>query len=172
MKLALQKRGRKLAGTHGNFGSLTMNIASARTTTHVATIDRGRLLVADKFFQTSPQVEVENAAGVGEDLDKGKSDPQCLRLVEYVDADRVRQPLTMRLWQPGDRFQPLGMQHHRLLSDFLKDCKLNEFEKRCVGVLTDADGHIVWVVGLRIDHRFRITSGTRQVLRLSASFEK
>jgi tRNA(Ile)-lysidine synthase len=141
-------------------------------TTHVATIDRGRLLVADKFFQTRPQVEVENAAGVGEDLDKGESDPQCLRLVEYVDADRVRQPLTMRHWQPGDRFQPLGMQHHRLLSDFLKDCKLNEFEKRCVGVLTDADGHIVWVVGLRIDHRFRITSGTRQVLRLSASFEK
>ncbi len=141
-------------------------------TTHVATIDRGRLLVADKFFQTRPHVEVENAAGVGEDLDKGKSDPQCLRLVEYVDADRVRQPLTMRHWQPGDRFQPLGMQHHRLLSDFLKDCKLNEFEKRCVGVLTDADGHIVWVVGLRIDHRFRITSGTRQVLRLSASFEK
>ena len=61
------------------------------------------------------------------------------------------------------------MEHQRRLSDFLKDGKLNLFEKRCVGVLTDADGRIVWVVGLRLDHRVRVSPSTQRVLRLSAT---
>ena len=57
------------------------------------------------------------------------------------------------------------MHHQRLVSDFLKDLKLNPIEKQRVCVLTDNNDHILWVVGLRIDHRYRITPSTKQALK-------
>lgn len=135
--------------------------------THAAAFDRGRLILTENNLHTLPEVTSE----CGEwKTEMGKrNENETLRLVEYIDADTVRLPLSVRHWQPGDRFQPLGMEHQRRLSDFLKDGKLNLFEKRCVGVLTDADGRIVWVVGLRLDHRVRVSPSTQRVLRLSAT---
>lgn len=132
--------------------------------THEAVVDRDRLLVVRRKDPVPPQVEVRTLPhGELPSLGRGRAP----RAVEHVDADLVRQPLTLRQWRDGDRFMPLGMEHLRLVSDFLKDCKLNAVEKRHVHVLVDPDDRIVWVVGLRIDHRYRITSATRSVLRLS-----
>lgn len=129
--------------------------------THEAVVDRGRLVVALRREPQVPQVAIATVtptvtllAGAG---------PTC----EYVDADHVSQPLVVRPWQRGDRFCPLGMTQQRLVSDFLKDCKLNLVEKKQVHLLVDADGRIVWVIGLRLDNRFRVTDTTRRVLRLS-----
>ena len=136
--------------------------------THMALLDRDRLLLAEYFFlPPAPTVEVTPVAC---DALPDRLDAACKEtLVEHIDADLVRQPLTVRHWRPGDRFYPLGMSHQRSLSDFLKDCKINRFEKYCIHVLVDADDRIVWVVGLRLDNRFRITPATRHVLRLSSS---
>ena len=135
--------------------------------THMALLDRDRLLLAEYFF-LPPAPTVEVAPVAGDALPDHLEVAHKGNLVEYVDADLVRQPLIVRHWRPGDRFYPLGMSHQRSLSDFLKDCKINRFEKYCVHVLVDADDRIVWVVGLRLDNRFRITSATRSALRLSA----
>ena len=86
-----------------------------------------------------------------------------------VDADLLRQPLTLRPWRAGDRFCPFGMKQSRLVSDFLKDSKLNLIEKRHVYALLDAEGRIVWLVGLRADNRFRVTAATRRTLRLTCA---
>lgn len=84
-----------------------------------------------------------------------------------VDADRVRFPLTLRPISQGDRFVPLGMSEgSRLVSDFLTDLKLSVFDKRRQLALTDATGAIVWLVGRRPDHRFRITGASRRMLRV------
>ena len=76
-----------------------------------------------------------------------------------LDASLVRFPLTLRRTQEGDRFVPLGMQGSQLVSDFLTNLKRNRFEKRDQMVLVDAADEIVWVVGLRINDRFKIING-------------
>ena len=87
--------------------------------------------------------------------------------VATLDASVVRFPLTLRTVEPGDSFQPFGMEGHKLVSDYLTDCKLNLLAKRRQRVLVDATGAIIWLVGLRTDHRYRVTSSTRMILRVS-----
>ncbi len=86
-----------------------------------------------------------------------------------IDAAKVLFPLTIRPMQRGDRFVPYGMTGSRLLSDYLTDCRLSLFDKQRQAVLTDAQGRIIWVVGRRIDHRFRITALTRRALLVARS---
>lgn len=85
-----------------------------------------------------------------------------------LDADRVAGPLTIRMWLPGDRFQPLGMSGTKKLQDLFVDAKVPRPAREAAMVVLSA-GSIVWVVGHRIDHRFRVREATRRVLRLSAS---
>jgi tRNA(Ile)-lysidine synthase len=73
--------------------------------------------------------------------------------IECVDFEKVTKPLTIRKWQPGDRFYPLGMNGSKKVSDFLTDLKISSFEKQNQLVLEDKKG-IIWVVGLRIDKRY------------------
>jgi tRNA(Ile)-lysidine synthase len=80
-----------------------------------------------------------------------------------LDSDKLVFPLRWRLWKPGDSFYPLGMEHKKKLSDFLIDKKVSLTEKQYVSVL-ESDGQIVWVVGHRIDNRFRLTSATSSVI--------
>ncbi|MGB3848611.1 MAG: tRNA lysidine(34) synthetase TilS [Tunicatimonas sp.] len=87
------------------------------------------------------------------------------RHVAALDADRIHFPLQLRLWRPGDRFCPLGMEHHKKLSDFLIDQKVPRHQKATVYVLTSAED-IVWVVGWRIDQRYRVTDQTQKVYEI------
>lgn len=86
--------------------------------------------------------------------------------IATLDAATVRFPLTLRTVESGDSFQPFGMEGQKLVSDFLTDRKINLLAKRRQRVVVDASGAIVWLVGLRTDHRFRVTSQTSSILRL------
>ena len=83
--------------------------------------------------------------------------------VAQLDFDKIRFPMTLRHWRHGDRFHPLGMNGSKLLSDFFVDQKFTEWQKRNVFLLVSADGEILWVVGQRIDNRFRVTNTTKTV---------
>ena len=85
--------------------------------------------------------------------------------VAQLDFDKTRFPLTLRHWRYGDRFYPLGMKGSKLLSDFFVDQKFTEWQKRNVWLLVSADDDILWVVGWRIDDRFKVTSETKSVFR-------
>ena len=80
--------------------------------------------------------------------------------VAQLDFDKLKFPLTLRHWRHGDRFHPLGMKGSKLLSDFFVDQKFTEWQKRKVWLLVSADGDILWVVGHRIDDRFKIKETT------------
>lgn len=85
-----------------------------------------------------------------------------------LDAASIRFPLTLRRTEVGDRFTPLGMQGTQLVSDFLTNRKRNRFEKRTQLVLQDATGTILWIVGQRMNHHFRLTEETTECLRVEA----
>lgn len=79
-----------------------------------------------------------------------------------LDADKLTYPLTLRRWQKGDYFVPLGMKGRKMVSDFLIDLKLPIPEKEKIWILLSA-GEVVWIVGKRIDDRYRITKQTQYV---------
>ena len=87
--------------------------------------------------------------------------------IAMLDAATIRYPLTLRAVKPGDIFQPFGMEGKKLVSDYLTDRKLNLLAKRHQRVLVDATGTILWLVGQRTDHRYRITPDTRMIFKAS-----
>ncbi len=86
------------------------------------------------------------------------------RSTAALDADKLKFPLTLRRWQEGDWFMPLGMQGKKHLSNFLIDQKVPLNLKDDVRVLASADGKICWVVGWRVDERFKVSEETARVL--------
>lgn len=86
--------------------------------------------------------------------------------IAQVDADLLKYPLTLRRWREGDSFVPFGMTGRKKVSDFLIDAKVSMPEKERQFVLL-SEGEIVWLVGRRIDDRFRLTDKTENVLRIT-----
>lgn len=83
----------------------------------------------------------------------------------YIDIDKLIFPLKLRRWQTGDTFIPLGMTNHKKVSDYFIDEKLSIIEKENTWLLTTADDTIIWIVGKRLDNRFRVNELTsKQVL--------
>jgi tRNA(Ile)-lysidine synthase len=85
--------------------------------------------------------------------------------IACLDYDRIQFPLTIRHWYHGDYFFPLGMEQMKKLSDFFVDQKIPVPEKERIWVLASGK-KIVWIMGYRIDDRFKITEKTRKVLLL------
>ncbi len=86
--------------------------------------------------------------------------------VAALDHEKLKFPLKLRKWKQGDIFYPLGMNCRKKLSDFMIDTKIPLNLKERVFVLISGDD-IVWVVGHRIDHRYRITDNTQQVYEVT-----
>ena len=86
--------------------------------------------------------------------------------VIYVDADTLEYPLTLRKWEDGDFFHPLGMSGKKKISKYLKDEKLSLLDKEHVSVLC-SNNTIVWVVNRRADNRFKVTENTKNILKIT-----
>jgi len=80
-----------------------------------------------------------------------------------LDMSRLKFPLKIRPWYPGDYFYPIGMKNKKKLSDFFIDQRISIPDKQNTWVL-ESEGDIVWLIGYRIDDRFKITGETKEVL--------
>lgn len=83
------------------------------------------------------------------------------------DFGRLPQPLFLRYWQPGDFFWPLGLGGRKKLQDFFVDAKVPREERAHIPLVVCPEG-IVWIVGYRLDERWRVRPDTTAVLRLYA----
>ena len=79
---------------------------------------------------------------------------------ELFDADLVGTPIVLRHWQPGDRFQPIGMGKPVKLQDLFTNEKIPRVRRHGLVVATTANGEIFWVEGLRISERFKLAGST------------
>ena len=141
--------------------------------THTLLIDRSQLVLEPKQTEIKPlripeagnyrfSPEILFSVKLTDDISISKS-VECATL----DAANIQFPLTVRQVASGDAFCPFGMEGRKLVSDFLTDRKISLLEKRRQLVVTAANGDIIWLVGQRTDHRYRITASTRQVLSIT-----
>ncbi|TKB53798.1 MAG: tRNA lysidine(34) synthetase TilS [Nitrospira sp.] len=117
------------------------------------------------WARTNQQIQVQRMnCRDAEVLGKGFSQGRVM-----FDADRFSEPLSVRAWQPGDRFSPHGMRgKSKKLQDFFTDRKVSRHERGKVPLLVAPEG-ILWVVGMRQDERFIIRDGTIRCVVASVS---
>lgn len=137
----------------------------------ILNLDRERLILGTKEGVTSPSriqdhdISFVLPDGVSFDILYLNKDWKIDRSSEnaLLDKQLLDFPLLLRNWEEGDRFMPLGMRQFKKVSDYLIDLKVPLIKKKTVKVLCSGDA-IIWLVGYRIDDRFKVTSSTREVV--------
>ena len=143
---------------------------------YVAYLDRGNILVAKIEDEDTCEVVVEqdsvrsycgNSVLYYEHTDiDNVNDYHQPSDVALLDEEKLQYPLRLRRWREGDSFIPFGMDGHKKVGDFLTDQKVSAVERKRQFVLLSGED-IVWVVGRRIDDRFKIDKQSENILKIT-----
>jgi tRNA(Ile)-lysidine synthase len=145
--------------------------------------DQFRVLKNRTWLLIEPIVEQEQTIRIVEQADSQLVLNNCVLKLQRVAAghditndsqhallnmNKLKFPLVVRKWKAGDYFYPLGMKKKKKVSRFMTDIKLSLTEKEQQWVV-ESDKKIVWVLGRRIDERFKIEENTTSRLLLTIS---
>lgn len=143
--------------------------------THKITIDRTELIIEKRnnTDQMEYQIEKDESFLVNpiklkmQSLDKTSDfDISKNPHIANLDYQKLKYPLKLRRWKKGDYFYPLGMNQKKLISDFFIDNKISVPDKEKAWLLV-SDEQIVWIVGYRIDNRYKINAQTKIILYIN-----
>lgn len=139
-------------------------------------IDRNHVIISKRCMAPASRQIMAEATGQIDNFDirllkKEETILTADKNTAFLDYDKLHFPLTVRKWQEGDKFVPLGMQGQKKLSDFMIDSKiaLNLKDRQLV---LESRGEIVWVIGQRIDDRYKVTDNSKLVYRIKWINEK
>lgn len=142
------------------------------SSTHTLTIDRKYLLIKENTpfkklgtISISSLKELENLKHLK--LTRIRSFKKTSGTELLLEPAKLIFPLSLRGKAKGDKFKPFGMRGFKLVSDFLKDQKLNNFEKESCKLLVNGNGEIIWVLGYRSDERYRVSEKAHDLIKLS-----
>jgi tRNA(Ile)-lysidine synthase len=138
-----------------------------------AIIDRNCIIICalkeineDKFYILEDTLSVDSPISMNINvLDNEGYKIKYNPYIAALDMEKLVFPLTLRKWHNGDFFQPLGMKGIKKVSDFFIDCKLSLTDKENTWILTSAN-EIVWIVGMRIDDKYKITNNTKKIYEI------
>jgi tRNA(Ile)-lysidine synthase len=139
--------------------------------THRLIKDRKYLLLQPKAAEKGKAEEEFSAEDPGE-LPVGLKIEQVEGIEEknntilYLDKETLNHKLTVRKWKKGDYFYPLGMDGKKKVAKFFKDEKMDAVAKENQWLLCCGED-IVWIIGRRADNRFKITAGTKTILKIT-----
>ena len=155
-----------MEGTNGKFiSSSTHRIIKNRRWLIIAPLANESVghFVIDRFTEKTEYGNIRLSMTLSENRGDNliTKEPSCAKL----DNAKILFPLLIRKWKTGDYFYPLGMNKKKKLSRFFIDQKISKTAKENILVVV-MDSHIIWIVGHRIDNRFRVTANTKQVLTI------
>lgn len=142
--------------------------------THQLIKDRDELIIvplekesANRFYIEKETEEINQPVRLKFEL-KNIDDFQLIRdkNIACIDADLIEYPLMLSKWKKGQYFQPLGMSGFKKISDFFIDQKFSLNKKENTWILGFGK-QVVWIVGQRLDNRFKVTENTKDVLLIS-----
>ncbi len=90
---------------------------------------------------------------------------------EYICGDRLTFPLVVRSWQPGDRFFPLGMSKSQKVKAFFVNKKIARWQKSQIPLVCNGN-EIVWIVGFRLDERYKVEENCKKIFKLTVKETK
>lgn len=125
-----------------------------------------RIINSMRDFELVPEIESVKSVHLSDNFKIPEDN-----LFACLDAERLTFPLTVRRWNTGDFFYPLGMKGRKKISDYFIDKKYSIFEKDNALIL-ECNGNIVCILGDRIDNRFRITATSKNALIIKAVMKR
>jgi tRNA(Ile)-lysidine synthase len=144
-----------------------------QSSTHRIIKNRNWLIISPNNFQESDHIIIEG--GGRWSFGNGELHIQLLETTNFklrtentianLNADKISFPLLLRKWKQGDYFYPLGMHKKKKLSRFFIDNKLSKTDKEKIMVL-EMNKKIIWIIGMRIDDRFKIIPQTKNILNI------
>ena len=137
--------------------------------THRLIKDRGELLLTEITIENNVEYaleadQIELSIPISLTIEEVEKLGEIGEHILYVDKDALNYPLTIRNWQNGDYFHPLGMRGKKKLSKYFKDEKIDILTKEQQWLLC-SQNEIVWVIGRRADERFKVTDKTKKILK-------
>lgn len=135
----------------------------------VQSVASGIIIIEEKNKRVAFQegrIEIERLQTSNPDKSGQPLKPQTSNSIALLDLKEVSFPFILRKWKAGDYFYPLGMNKKKKLSRFFIDQKFSKTEKEKAWVI-EMNKKIIWIVGQRIDERFKVTEKSKSVLKLT-----
>jgi tRNA(Ile)-lysidine synthase len=134
-------------------------------------VDRGKVIITERITKNDDRVEInktdKDIAYKGYKLTLLHDDSPLIvkdnPMAVSVDSDLLVYPLTVRAWEQGDYFYPLGMKTRKKLSDFFINEKIPLNRKNELPILINGNGDIIWIGGYRLSERYKVSDNTKKV---------